>query len=115
MKRHRTLALFGMATLLLAGCGGGDEGAAPTPTQATPTSVREVEDLVREDASATGPVQNVLCSPVSDDLVFCAVTFTGPSCELWHVKGDKTIVLPAIEGASGSRTSKGVSCSKPSG
>ena len=105
-----TLALSGMTALGLAGCAGGDDGGAPTTTQTTPTSIAEVESLVRTSASKSGPVQSIICSAVSDDIVFCAVTFAGPSCQLWEVVGTETVALPTIEGASGSRTAKGVSC-----
>ena len=104
------LALSGMTALGLAGCAGGDDREAPTTTQAAPVSVTEVETLVRTNASKSGPVQSVICSAVSDDIVFCAVTSAGPSCQIWEVEGTKKIALPTIEGASGSRTAKGVSC-----
>ena len=102
-----TLALSGVAALMLTGCAGGDTEGAPTTTQTSPASIGEVKALVRTRASRSRPVQSVICSAMSEDLFFCAVTYTGPSCELWDVDGGKTIALPAIDGASGSRTAKG--------
>jgi hypothetical protein len=113
MRSPLTLALSGMTALMLTGCAGGDDGGAPTTPQTTPASIGEVEARVRTLASKSQPVQSVICSAISDDLVFCAVTFPGPSCQLWDVDGDKTTALPTIDGASGSKTTKGVSCSQP--
>ena len=99
---------------MLTACAGGDDGGAlTTTTQTTPASIGKVEARVRTLASKSQPVQSVMCSAISDDLVFCAVTFPGPSCQLWDVDGDKTTVLPTIDGASGSRTATGVLCGQP--
>ena len=109
---HFTRALVGATALMLAGCAGGNDVGSPTTTQAAPESVAEVKALVRKRASKTLPVQSVICSAVSDDLAFCVVTFTGPSCQLWTVQGGETTPLPTVDGASGSRTAKGVWCGR---
>src|SRR5262245_10942827 len=113
MRSLLALALYGMTVMMLTGCAGGDDDRAPTTTQTSPASIGDVESLVRSRASESGPVQSVFCHAISDDLAFCAVTFRGQSCQLWDVEGDETFALPAVEGATGSRTRKGVSCGQP--
>ena len=105
-----TLALSGMTALMLAGCAGGNDGGASTTTQITAASIGEIEALVRTRASKSRPVQSVICSAMPGDIVSCVVTFAGPSCQLWVVEGAKTIALPAVDAASGSKTTKGVRC-----
>ena len=112
--RHlATIAVSGMTALVLAGCAGVKDPPDATTTEATVLTVRELEALVRTSAEETRPVQGVLCHPFSDDLAFCAVTFRGPSCELWDVTDGKATGLGVIvKGASGSRSGKGVRCGK---
>ncbi len=60
-------------------------------------------------------MRSVLCHRFSDDLEFCAVTFRGPSCELWNVENGKSAGLGlVIKGASGSKSAKGTRCGKQS-
>ena len=124
LLRHTHLSMIGFAvrllgmiallgvTALVAGCTGGDDRAvSTTTTEVTTLSVPEVVVLVRSRAKEVRPVQRVLCHAFSDDLTLCAVTFRGPSCELWEVDNGKAFGLGVIvKGASGSRSAKGVRC-----
>ena len=112
-QRLGSIACLGIIVLLLGGCAGAKDPADATTTSGTVLSVLEFETLVRKSAEETRPVQSVLCATFSDDLTLCAVTFRGPSCELWNVEnGNPKRLGVVIEGASGSRSGKGVRCGK---
>jgi hypothetical protein len=84
-----------------------------SPTARDETTATAPADLVRQEAEASPPVQEVVCAPISDASFFCAVTFRGPSCQLWMVQNGVATALPTImRGASGSRSGTGVRCGR---
>jgi hypothetical protein len=110
--RHlATIAVSGTIVLVLAGCAGVKDPPDATTTEATVLTLHELEALVRTSAEEDRPVQGVVCHSVSGDLALCAVTFRGPSCELWKVTNGKATGLGVVvKGASGSRSGAGVRC-----
>ena len=100
-----------IAVLTVAACSGGDHESTARAPETTMPSKREFEVLVLQEAKKTHPVENVLCHVVTDELVFCAVTLVGPSCQLWTLQpGKPPVILPSIDGVSASRSAKGVGC-----
>ena len=109
--RRVSVLVIVIAALTAAACSGGDHGSTVKAPEATVPTTRELEALVRRHAKTSRPVENVFCHGITDELAFCAVTFVGPSCQLWEVEaGVPTVTLPPIEGVSASRSAKGVGC-----
>lgn len=116
MRWFALIALSGVAAVAIVYWAGWDDSSSPPTREATETATAPTahpERLVRRTAAKSRPVESVLCQDVSDDLVLCVVTFTGPSCQLWQVVGGAAVGLSLIiDGAAGSRSESGVRCGK---
>ena len=100
-----------IAGLTAAACSGDDHESTTRAPEVTAPTTREFEALIRRVAKKTRPVEQVFCHVVTDELVLCAVTLVGPSCQLWKLEaGEPAIIGPSIDGASASRSAKGVGC-----
>lgn len=83
--------------------------AGDIPTVGLPTARPEV--LVLAAAGKSRKVKSVVCHAFSDDVVLCAVTFKGPSCQLWQVSDGAALGLSLlVKGATGVKTRTGVRC-----
>jgi hypothetical protein len=113
MRAFGIIVLAGVAALGLTYVAGWDETSAPARDEsAVVVPGVAPEEIVRRAAAETRPVDTVFCQATADERVLCAVTFVGPSCQLWEIAEGEARALPlVVEGATGSRSGTGVRCS----
>ena len=112
MRWFAVIVVAGFAALVLTYYAGWDDAAAPPSQERTGvTAHTSPARLVRDAAEELRPVQSVVCHAITEESTFCAVTFVGPSCQLWEVTNGKPSGLPVIiDGKSGSKSKTGVRC-----
>lgn len=131
MRAFAAIVLVGVAALAVTSYAGWDDTSAPASeaTTAVPPTTTEPEttttepetttvppstdpaQIVRAAAAASRPVEAVVCHTISDEFALCAVTFAGPSCQLWQVTDGNALGLPiVVDGARATRTGTGVRC-----
>ena len=113
MRAFAAIVLLGVVALAVTAYAGWDDTSERTSeaTTAVSPTTTSPQELVRAAAAASRPVENVVCHTMSDELTFCAVTFAGPSCQLWQVTDGEALDLPiVVDGARATRTGTGVRC-----